>query len=115
MALPPEVLDAFQAHQLFDALARRPPEHALLHESATEGAEMCSRKRLALRIRLLRKALGEVDARHLATLGISQKKSEPTPWLIAARYAERQKVHEPHQGEDDARHAGFGFAPAGVL
>ena len=45
---------------------------------------MCSRKRLALRIRLLRKALGEVDARHLATLGDQPEESEPTPWPIAA-------------------------------
>ena len=62
-----------------------------------------------------REAFGEIDARHSPALGNEPEEERADRIADRGERAERQPVHEPHQGEQDPAHAGFGFAPFGVL
>jgi hypothetical protein len=111
-----EVLAPFETHERIDAAARRPPKDALLDESAAEGLEMRARQALPLGRVHARKAFLQVDARHPAPLGDEPKKHSPDCVAHVGQHAERQEMHQPHEGEDDPAHAaGRGFAPRGVL
>jgi hypothetical protein len=64
-----QVLHALDPNQSFDVLARRPPEQRVVQEAAAPGGEVRARQAFALGSGHPWKALGEVDARHLASLG----------------------------------------------
>jgi hypothetical protein len=121
-----EVLEPLDLHQPLDALARRPPQDAALDEAAAKGPEVRARKALALARRHLRKALLQVDAGHVATLG-NQPEQERAGRVADRGYgAQRQEMHQPHEEHHQAREqrphrlgspivSSGGRAPAGVL
>ena len=100
---------ALDAHQPLDA--RRGAHHSTpARRSAAEGAEMRARQLLAFGGRLPRKALLQVDARHLAPLG-DQPEREGADAAPTRENAQRQEVREPHQDEDEPAHAGSALRP----
>src|SRR5262249_3234219 len=70
----PQVLHSLETHQLRDALARRPPQDAVLHERPHEGTEVRARELLALLFVHGREALLQVDASDLPSFSDQPEK-----------------------------------------
>jgi hypothetical protein len=80
---------------------------------AHEDAEVRPRQPLALAAGEVREALGEVDARDAPPLGDQPVQHRAERVADRRLRRKRKEVQQPHEGEDDAAHAGL--APAGVL
>ena len=113
-----QVLHPFDPHHALDAAARRPPEDAALEEAAAEGPEMGAGKALAAARRHLRKAFFEIDARDAPPLRDQPVENRPDGVADGRDHPQREKVREPHEGENDPAHGAFssrGLTPFGVL